>query len=223
MQDKLHPVRYHKTMAEAIGRLESMADDTGRPERLVLEFDGMTQEELVSCRERLGRLESVIAAWAADGRSVLDAEDVLAEMSRSVPAPFYIDGSIVEKTTYIHFGRSEPLTLADRENAVEGFYIRKPESRPVCEVTFVCGGPSWHGLEARPYCEAMRCASRTAWFEVEIGDTLHFHKAFRSFDGDPELVADGVLERAVAAASIVLAILSSPEGKPTTVSPTFIN
>lgn len=223
MQDKLHPVRYHRTMTEAIGRLESIADDTERPELLALQFDGMTQDELVSCRERLGRLESVITAWAAEGRSVFDAENVLARMSRSVPAPFFLDGSIGEKTTYIHFGRSEPLSLADRENAVEGFYIRKPESRPVCEVTFVCGGPAWHGLEARPYREALRCASRTAWFEADIGKTFPEGTTHGSFDGDLELIADGVLERAVAAASIVLAILSSPQENPATDSPTSIN
>lgn len=213
MQQKLHPVRYRDTMARALERFEAIARDTARPERLAAEFEGMTPDELASCRDRLNVLEPLIADWAAGGRTVYDAGALPTELLASEPARFRFDGDMVARPLYVHFGHRPHLQLGDGSpDVVEGLYLRRAGAGAACELTFVCGGSGWDDLDSRPYRDALRYASRMAKLTADLAGVFPDAVSPGDFEGDAALVADGALGRAVSAAGVVLSILSAGSG-----------
>lgn len=214
MQHDLHPVRYRKTMSVATRRFRHIVMDGARPERLAAEVAGITQAEMEICSKRLNELERCIALWADHGKSVLDTTTLPRGLLSAEPAPFDVDAALFERGLYVHFGSHEDLRLAaPSSDAVDGFYIVNSADSSAGEIIFVCNGPEWSNLEAGPFSNTLRCASRIATLRLTAGAPFSPTFPPDPLTCDPMLLGDGGFTRSLSAAGVVLSILASKNGE----------
>ena len=150
MQRNLHPHRYRETMSSALRRVEKIAASDAAAANLAVEFNGMSEAELTSRRLSLNHIETLIAKWVDDGCAVYDVDAILGSVIEGNCGVFELEAGLFKGITFVHFGRFEWLqTGAPSDEFVEGLYLQEKQHGviEILELTFVCGGQAWDGLE----------------------------------------------------------------------------